>query len=73
MQDPALDPIRNKVELYRESRDSVVPFEIAANDTFPTDAERPVIAKWANLRDQCLQMNERFLQDHLFPEGSAWN
>ena len=51
---PDLDPIRHKVELYRESTDSSVPFEIASNDALPTDAELPVIAKWAALRDECI-------------------
>lgn len=52
---PDLDPIRHKVELYRESTDAGVPFEIASNDAFPTDTELPVIAKWATLRDECIR------------------
>jgi hypothetical protein len=48
-----LDPIRNKVELYRRLSDGPPPFEIASNDTFPTDKERPLIAKWASMRDAC--------------------
>lgn len=51
-----LDPIRHKVELYRESPDAGVPFEIASNDAHPTDAELPVIAKWATLRDECIRL-----------------
>ena len=51
---PELDPIRHKVELYRESTDAGIPFEIASNDAFPTDAELPVIARWATLRDECI-------------------
>jgi hypothetical protein len=52
---PELDPIRHKVELYRDVADVAPPFEIASNDTFPTDFERTVIAKWATLRDECLR------------------
>ena len=52
---PELDPIRHKIELYRESTDAGVPFEIASNDAFPTDAELPVIATWATLRDECIR------------------
>ena len=52
---PELDPIRHKVELYRESTDAGVPFEIASNHAFPTDAELPVIARWATLRDECIR------------------
>ncbi len=52
---PDLDPIRHKVELYRESLDAVVPFEIASNVAVPTDDELPAIAKWATLRDECIR------------------
>ena len=52
---PDLDPIRQKVELYRESTDSSIPFEIAFNDAVPTDTELPVIAKWAALREDCIR------------------
>ena len=54
-QTPELDPVRRKVELHRDSSDTAPPFEIAANDTFPTEAERAVIAKWATLRDTCIK------------------
>ncbi len=52
---PALDPIRDKVELWREPPDSPPPFSIMANDTFPTDAERAAISQWATIRDGCLK------------------
>lgn len=52
---PELDPIRQKVEFWRGTEDGPLPFEIAVNDSFPTAEERPVIAKWASLRDACLQ------------------
>jgi hypothetical protein len=48
-----LDPIRSKVELYRDSWESAVPFVIATNDTFPSQQERAAIAKWATLREEC--------------------
>ena len=41
--------------------DSPVPFEIAANDTFPTDSERVVIAKWATMRDACAKQRDTLL------------
>jgi hypothetical protein len=50
-----LDPIRSKVELYRDSWESAVPFAIATNDAFPTQEERGVIAKWATLREECVK------------------
>jgi hypothetical protein len=52
---PELDPIRHKVEFNREPGDEPLPFEIATNDNFPTSDERPVIAKWATLRDECIR------------------
>jgi len=35
-----LDPIRHKVELYRDVVDAPAPFEIAANDQYPSEGER---------------------------------
>jgi hypothetical protein len=56
-----LDPIRNKVELYKQLSDGPPPFEIASNDTFPTDQERQLIAKWATIRDSCIKRQEAWL------------
>jgi hypothetical protein len=53
-QAPELDPIRHKVELYRDVADAGPTFEIASDDTFPTQADLPVISRWASLRDECL-------------------
>ncbi len=58
LQTPELDAIRHKVELFRESPESAPPFEIASNDTFPTEAERPVIARWATIRDECIKRSD---------------
>jgi len=55
LQSRDLDPIRGKIELYRDSFETPVPFAIATNDAFPTAAERPVIAIWATLRDECIK------------------
>jgi hypothetical protein len=52
--DPELDPIRSKVELSPAPADSPPPFQIAANDTYPSEVERKSIAKWASWRDACL-------------------
>ncbi|KVD70142.1 hypothetical protein [Burkholderia ubonensis] len=51
---PELDPIRHKIEFMRE-QDEAPPFEFASIDAFPSAAERPLIAKWATLRDQCVK------------------
>jgi hypothetical protein len=53
-----LDPIRYKVELYREGTTGAPPFAIAANDTFPTANERVAIEKWAMIRDDCIRRGE---------------
>jgi hypothetical protein len=58
---PELDPIKHKVELFRDLNDGPPPFEIASNDTFPTDSERTVIAKWAALRDTCSKRSNALL------------
>lgn len=50
-----LDPIRKKVQLMRESFDEPPPFEIATNDSFPTNEEKSAIAKWATLREACIK------------------
>jgi hypothetical protein len=55
MQSPELDPIRGKVEINRLLADPAPPFQIAVNDTFPTNEERAVIAKWATIRDGCIK------------------
>jgi hypothetical protein len=54
LQIPELDVIRAKVELYRDSWETPVPFAIATIDTFPTQQERIAIAKWATLREGCV-------------------
>jgi hypothetical protein len=56
---PELEPIRHKVELVREEGDQPLPFEIATNDNFPTSDDRPVIARWATLRDECIRRMEQ--------------
>ena len=54
MSTPELDPIRNKIEFFRKS-DEPTPFQFASLDSFPTSTERPLIGKWAQLRDACMQ------------------
>ena len=64
---PALDPIRDKVELMRQPTDGAPPFSIMANDTFPTDAERTAIRQWATIRDSCLKRLDVSLPFHMRP------
>lgn len=58
MQTTDLDPIRHKIELVRPSFDSAPPFEFSANDEFPTESEKVLIAKWATIRDGCIRREE---------------
>ena len=58
MQLAELDPLRTKVELVRDSFDTAPPFEIASNDTFPIEAERAIIARWATIREGCIKREE---------------
>lgn len=51
----ALEPIRNKIQVFRRPTDGPPPFEIACNDAFPTEAERPVISIWATMLEHCTQ------------------
>lgn len=68
MATPELDPIRHKVELTREPGDQPLPFEILTNDTFPAADDRPVIAKWATLRDECIR---RMAELPYIPPGAS--
>ncbi|HLX30172.1 MAG TPA: hypothetical protein VKV24_16960 [Casimicrobiaceae bacterium] len=63
-----LDPIRGKVELYRDDWDLAPPFAIAVLDTFPNEAERTAIAKYATLRDTCIQRSDAI---SAIPPGSS--
>lgn len=54
MSDPELNPIRSKVDLSVASLDSPPSFQLAANDSYPSEVERQAIAKWASSRDACL-------------------
>jgi hypothetical protein len=56
-----LDPIRDKVELFRDSYESAVPFAIATNDSFPSPGDRSAIAKWATMREACLKRQAALL------------
>jgi hypothetical protein len=59
--DHSLDPLRNKMELWRVPTAPPPPFEIISNDTFPNDDERPLIAHWAKIADACVaRASEQF-------------
>lgn len=52
-QDPALEPLRGKVELYRTSFVNSPPFSVLANTGFPSELELKAIAHWAEIREAC--------------------
>jgi hypothetical protein len=47
------DPIRTKADLSRTADGGPPPFRIALNDTFATDSDRAVIAKWIKVWSHC--------------------
>jgi hypothetical protein len=55
MKNPELDPIRGKVELFRSTSDNPPSFDITSNTSYPTAKEKPVIAKWARIREACIK------------------
>ncbi|WP_368623603.1 hypothetical protein [Paraburkholderia sp. BR13444] len=50
---PELNLLREKVEFSRKL-DAPPPFQYASLDSFPSATERPLVAKWATLRDACI-------------------
>jgi hypothetical protein len=58
MADPALNPIRDKVGLYNADQQT---FPMRTNTDYATAEEKPVIALWAQKRDQCEVMNRPIL------------
>src|SRR5262249_23337288 len=58
MADPALNPIRDKVGLYGPDQQT---FAMRTNTDYATTEEKPVIALWAQKRDQCEQINRPVL------------
>ena len=70
-----LDPIRDKVELSRASSGSPPPFDIATNKAFPTAKERTAIAKWAKIREGCVNKGDEILKasnQNTNPMGSVF-
>lgn len=57
MRTSRLDPIREKVELFKPVA-AAVPVEILSNHAYPTADEKSAIAAWGQLTDRCEQ---RFL------------
>ena len=51
--DSVLDPIRNKVALYNPEQQT---FAMRTNTDYVSGEEKPVIALWAQKRDQCEQI-----------------
>lgn len=52
---PEFEPLSHKVELWLDSIGSAPRFEVASNDTFPTEQDLPMIAKWAAICENCGQ------------------
>ena len=64
MKNPDLNSIRNKVELLRTANSGPPPFEIATNNSFPTQKEKQAISIWAKLREQCGKQSKEALSQN---------
>jgi hypothetical protein len=58
---PDLDSIRQKADPSRIAGDGPPPYSIASNDTFATETDRQVIAKWITIRNLCLKRFDALL------------
>ena len=56
-----LDSIRQKADPSRIAADGPPPYPIASNDTFATETDRQVIAKWITIRNLCLKRFDALL------------
>src|SRR5215471_7066074 len=57
--DPALNPIRDKVAFYYTGEQQT--FVMRTNTNYATTEEKPIIALWAQKRDQCEEMQRPIL------------
>jgi len=58
-----LDSIRDKVEIFK-NLNSAPPFSIATNDSFPSDTDKVAIAKWAKIREGCINKEDVLLANN---------
>ena len=65
MQISDLDPIRNKVELFKADGSVSPSFDIASNRDYPTEAEKVAISTWAKLREECIAKINQVFKDSL--------
>lgn len=61
MENPALNSIRSKVQLYRGLNDGPPPFDIVTNKNFPNAKEKEAIKLWAKIREGCSQRDDEVL------------
>ena len=62
MMTPALDPIRGKVDFLRKP-EQAPSFDVAANDAYPTAAERQAIRRWGEVRQQCIAYEHKLIPE----------
>lgn len=58
---PSLDPIRNKVTLFRSVNDGPPPPSLAENDSFPKSKEIRAISDWIVIRSDCARRQDAVL------------
>jgi hypothetical protein len=54
MKAPAIDPIREKVQLWPRA-DASPPLTMASNDTLASESERNAIVVWLDIRAECIR------------------
>jgi hypothetical protein len=69
MADPALNPIRDKVGLYGPDQQT---FAMRTNTDHTSAEEKPVIALWAQKRDQCELMQRPILEKAPVQMAAVW-
>lgn len=65
MQIADLDPIRNKVELFKLDSSVAPTFDIASNTDYPTATEKVAISKWAKIREECNAKSTKAYNENL--------
>jgi hypothetical protein len=67
----SLDPIRNKVELFKDPPDGPVRFAVETDNYLPTMPEQTAIAAWAQAIQQCQTDARKVLDDMPVPPGAT--
>jgi hypothetical protein len=65
---PSLNPIRNKVTLFRSVKDGPTPPSMSSNTSLPSDEELRAISEWRLMRSDCERRQDAAF--HVLPSAS---